>query len=77
VTDWRLQPEGSIRNAGSGDGDRRRGWLDDRRYVFIEDSDEEHTREQHRVRRHHDGLTGVLTAQFVEQTFAVSADPAS
>jgi diguanylate cyclase (GGDEF)-like protein/PAS domain S-box-containing protein len=73
VTDWRLQPsrmhpqrwiravvERAVDDAGATVG----------AYVFVEDSDEEHNREQRlEYEATHDGLTGVLTrAQFVEQT---------
>jgi diguanylate cyclase (GGDEF)-like protein/PAS domain S-box-containing protein len=73
VTDWRLQP--SL--------DRPQRWIRARverieghdastlgGYVFVEDSDDEHNREQQlEYQATHDGLTGVLNrAQFIEQT---------
>jgi len=76
ATDWRLQPSRArpqrwIRarvvvvgdGHGDGVGSRTGG------YVFIEDSDEEHTREERlEYDATHDGLTGVLNrAQFVAQ----------
>jgi diguanylate cyclase (GGDEF)-like protein/PAS domain S-box-containing protein len=72
VTDWRIQPEGKhpqrwirARTMLTEDEGSTTGG-----YVFIEDSDEEHTREQRlEYDATHDGLTGVLNrAQFVEQT---------
>ena len=73
VTDWRLQPSRK----------HPQRWIRGRcalprtmtaraigGYVFVEDSDEEHKREQRlEYDATHDGLTGVLNrAQFVEQT---------
>jgi diguanylate cyclase (GGDEF)-like protein/PAS domain S-box-containing protein len=73
VTDWRLQPSrrrpqrwirARVERAESESGSIIGG------YLFIEDSDEEHNREQRlEYDATHDGLTGVLNrAQFVEQT---------
>jgi len=72
VTDWRLQPSRThpqrwirarVVLVAEADGSRTGG------YVFIEDSDEEHAREERlEYDATHDGLTGVLSrAQFVAQ----------
>ena len=73
ITDWRLQPSreelqrwirARVELARDIDGSTVGG------YVFIEDSDEEHNREQRlEYEATHDGLTGVLNrAQFIQQT---------